>query len=89
MEIQSNVRQAGNTPRVLTKPRVGFNPTMPLNPAGTLPDQAVSVPNAKLTSCNATATADPELEPPDMYSEKCAFRTTPYGERVPTRPVAN
>ena len=48
-ETQSNERHAGTTPRVLSAPRVGFNPTTLLNPAGTRPEPAVSVPSAKLT----------------------------------------
>ncbi len=39
---------------------------MPLNAAGTRPEPAVSVPSAKATSPAATATAEPELEPPEM-----------------------
>jgi hypothetical protein len=39
---------------------------MLLNAAGTLPDPAVSVPREKLTNPIATATADPELEPPEI-----------------------
>ena len=33
-ETQSRLRQAGTTPRVLTRPGVGFRPTMLLKPAG-------------------------------------------------------
>ena len=62
--MQSSERQAGTVPWLLTRPRVGFRPTMLLNAAGTRPDPAVSVPSAKLTSPAATATAEPELEPP-------------------------
>ena len=47
-------------------PTVGFNPTMPLKPAGTRPEPAVSVPSANVTRPRATATAEPELEPPGM-----------------------
>ena len=39
---------------------------MLLNAAGTRPDPAVSVPKAKLTSPAATATAEPELDPPGI-----------------------
>ena len=39
---------------------------MLLNAAGTRPEPAVSVPSAKETSPAATATAEPELEPPAM-----------------------
>ena len=44
-ETQSSVRQAGTTPAVETRPRLGFNPTMLAKPAGTRPDPAVSVPS--------------------------------------------
>src|SRR5438132_874924 len=64
-DTQSSERHAGTTPRLLMQPRVGLSPTMPLHAAGTRPDPAVSVPIAKSTSPRATATADPELEPPD------------------------
>ena len=39
---------------------------MLLNAAGTRPEPAVSVPSAKLARPAATATAEPELEPPEM-----------------------
>src|SRR5271166_940734 len=65
-ETQSSDRQAGTTPRVLIRPRVGFSPTILLKAAGTRPEPAVSVPSAKLTSPAATATAEPELEPPEI-----------------------
>ena len=67
-ETQSSVRQAGTTPAQLISPHVGLRPTMLLNPAGTRPEPAVSVPSAKLTRLSATAIAEPELDPPDMYS---------------------
>src|SRR5689334_5332675 len=88
-DTQSSVRQAGTTPLVLNQPRVGFRPTMLLNAAGTRPEPAVSVPSEKGTSPRATTTAEPALEPPLMYSLRNALLTAPYGERVPTRPVAN
>ena len=65
-DTQSSERQAGTTPAVLRRPRLGFSPTMLLNAAGTRPEPAVSVPSAKLTSPTATLTAEPELEPPTM-----------------------
>ena len=64
IETQSSERHAGTTPRVLIRPRVGLSPTRLLNAAGTRPEPAVSVPRLKLASPAATATADPELEPP-------------------------
>ena len=89
MDTQSNDRHAGTMPRVLILPTLGFSPMMLLKAAGTRPDPAVSVPSAKLASPVATATAEPELEPPEMKSALKLFRQAPYGERVPTNPVAN
>ncbi len=66
IDTQSSDRQAGITPAVLISPRVGLTPTIPLKAAGTRPDPAVSVPRAKATRRAATATAEPELEPPAM-----------------------
>ena len=45
--------------------------------AGTRPDPAVSVPRAKLTSPAATATAEPELEPPETYFGSKTLRQAP------------
>ena len=39
---------------------------MPLHAAGTRPDPPVSEPSANETMSRATATAEPELEPPGM-----------------------
>src|SRR5258706_4727495 len=86
---QSSDRHAGTTPDALTNPRVGFSPTRLLNAAGTRPDPAVSVPTAKLTNPDATATAEPDDEPPGMYRLSKRFRGVPYGQRVPPMPVAN
>ena len=52
------------------------------------PEPAVSVPTPRSAMPSATATAEPELDPPPT-SSGTRVRTTPYGERVPTRPVAN
>ena len=62
---------------------------MPLAAAGTRPDPAVSVPRATSTRPAATATAEPELDPPDTRAGQWAFGQGPWGERVPTSPVAN
>src|ERR1700722_14382821 len=80
IERQSRERHAGTAPRVLTRPRVGFNPTTLLNAAGTRPDPAVSVPKAKLTKPAATATAEPELEPPEIYPSRNTLHGAPYGD---------
>ena len=86
---QSRLRTAGTTPRVLIRPTVGFTPTIPLSAAGTRPEPAVSVPRANGTNPSATATAEPELDPPGTSAGSSAFGGVPYGERVPTSPVAN
>ena len=51
---------------VETSPRLGLRPTMLLSAAGTRPEPAVSVPSASGTRPAATATAEPELDPPGM-----------------------
>ena len=66
METQSSERQAGTTPRVESQPLVGLYPIRLLNAAGTLPDPAVSVPRLKHTKPFASATAEPELDPPEI-----------------------
>jgi len=65
-ETQSMDRHAGTTPLVENNPRVGFRPTMLFRLAGTRPEPAVSVPSAKLTNPDDTATAEPELDPPGI-----------------------
>ena len=69
--------------------RVGFNPTMLPNAAGTRPDPAVSVPSANGTIPAATAQPEPDDDPPGTSAASNTLRGTPYGLRVPTRPVAN
>src|SRR5882762_8401275 len=81
METQSSVRQAGTTPAVLSKPRVGFRPIKLLNAAGTRPDPAVSVPRENVTRPLATATAEPELEPPNVPLVKHAGAGAERGAR--------
>ena len=83
-DTQSSVRQAGTTPAALSQPRVGLSPTMLLKPAGTRPEPAVSVPSENAASPRATTEAEPELDPPLMYSGRNALATAPCGERVPT-----
>ena len=72
-DTQSSVWQAGTTPRTGTAPSVGFSPTMLLSPAGTRPDPAVSVPSAKETRPAATATAEPDEEPPGTMAGSKLF----------------
>lgn len=74
---QSRDRQAGTTPAVGMTPRVGLTPTMPFSAPGTRPDPAVSVPSARSHRPRATATAEPELEPPEIRAGSRAPRTAP------------
>src|SRR5262249_43423564 len=74
---QSSGRQAGTTPAVETSPRLGFKPTMLLNPAGTRPEPAVSVPSASGTRPAATAIAEPVLEPPGISAGSNRLRAMP------------
>ena len=63
----------GIIPDLLTKPVVGFMPTIPFIDDGHEIDPFVSVPIAISTIPIETATADPELEPQGLYASsiKC------------------
>ena len=50
-------------PLRLTKPTVGFMPTMPQLEAGEMTDPSVSVPMDTAQKFEETDEADPELEP--------------------------
>src|SRR5580704_10660599 len=80
MDTQSSVRQAGTTPAVLSTPRVGLRPIKLLNAAGTRPEPAVSVPSANVTWPFATAMAEPELDPPEIYRSSYTHEHAPNGE---------
>ena len=76
IETQSSVLQAGTTPRTESAPRDGLMPTMLFSAAGTRPDPAVSVPRAKETRPRATATPEPDDEPPGTSFASMALRGT-------------
>ena len=76
-DTQSSVRQAGTTPAVGMRPRLGFNPTILLSIAGTRPEPAVSVPSASGTRPAETATPDPELDPPGIRSLRIGLTGMP------------
>src|SRR5260370_42087316 len=86
-EMQSSVRQAGTRPAVEISPRLGFKPTILLSIPGTRPLPAVSVPSASGTRPAATATADPDLDPPGIRSPRTGLTGLPYAERTPTTPA--
>ena len=87
--MQSSERQAGSMPVADSRPMLGLSPTRLLKQAGTRPEPAVSVPRLKQANPLATATAEPELEPPLIMLGSTLFLQAPQGERVPTSPVAN
>ena len=68
----SSVVESGSTPKVLMRPTVTFNPTMPHHDAGMRTEPPVSVPRPHGASEAATATPVPELEPPGA---RCVFRS--------------
>src|SRR6266581_1643996 len=61
-------------PARLTRPTVGFMPTMPQVFAGLMIDPSVSVPTATAQRLALTDTADPELEPDGVRSSTYGFR---------------
>src|SRR5437879_3729586 len=77
IDTQSSDWHAGTTPCALTRPCVGFKPTILLKAAGTRPEPAVSVPREKLTRPATTAMAEPELEPPEMWRGSNALGHAP------------
>ena len=89
MLTQSIDLHAGTTPLQEIRPLLGLNPTMPLSAAGTLPEPAVSVPNANAARPVATAIAEPEEDPPLISSGRSGWVVIPKGDLVPTNPVAN
>ena len=62
----SSVGDSGKIPSVGHKSFVVFNPAMPVKDAGILTDPPVSVPIANGTKPDATATAEPLLDPPGI-----------------------
>ena len=55
-------------PKTLTRPKVGFRPTVPHRAEGTRIDPPVSVPIEAAHRPAAIATAEPALDPPEMRS---------------------
>ena len=64
--IVSSVRDNGNTSRLSIRPSVGLKPTIPQKAAGARIEPPVSEPIAQGARPAATATADPEEDPPEM-----------------------
>src|SRR5882724_7615164 len=81
----------GMIPARLTRPRVGFSPTIPLAEDGHTIDPSVSVPMASAHRFADTAAAEPELDPQGLRSRTYGFLAWPpralqplleWGERM-------
>src|SRR6056297_3068536 len=73
----SCVNEMGMMPSRLTKPTVGFIPTIPLACDGQTMEPFVSVPMASMVRFAETATAEPELEPHGFLSKMYGFFVWP------------
>ncbi len=72
---QSSERALTWMPPTSTTPNVGFRPTMPQTDAGARTEPPVSVPGARSTRPAASATAEPDEEPPGIRDSSCGLRT--------------
>ena len=77
------------TPYRLFLPLVGLNPTSPQRLAGVRTDPPVSVPRLAGTIPAATATADPELDPPGTLLSAQGFFDGQNAQFSPLDPIAN
>ena len=84
----SSVWLSGSTPKVLMRPIVVFRPVIPFQAAGTRTDPPVSVPIAHGARRAATATPEPEDEPPGArcVEESHGFHGVPRCWLVPHAP---
>src|SRR5690625_99212 len=87
----SSFGSSGKTPSVGQIPLLILSENIPLNAAGTRTEPPVSVPIAKAHKPAATATAEPELEPPGIrcISGSCGFLGVPRGADTPVMPKQN
>jgi hypothetical protein len=77
------------TPYLELRPYDGLNPTIPHILAGCLIDPPVSVPSAAGTSHAATATADPDDDPPGIRVGSQGLHAGPNALFSPLPPIAN
>src|SRR5690606_7106089 len=82
----SSDHESGNTPRLLTRPYVGFIPTTPQKEEGMRTDPPVSVPREPKQSPAAVPAADPLLDPPVIFSVSYGFLAGPTWDRSPVGP---
>ena len=64
-------------PKTLTRPKVGFSPTVPQKEEGTRIEPPVSVPTEAAQRPAATAAAEPALDPPGIRSSAHGLCTGP------------
>ncbi len=78
----------GCTPASGTSPMPGFSPTTPQAEAGIRTDPPVSVPSARSQRPAATATAEPEEDPPGQRCTALShgFQGAPTARLVPHAP---
>jgi hypothetical protein len=88
-EMQSREEPKATSPYRLTRPYVGFTPTMPQKLAGWRTEPPVSDPRAAGTTPAATSAADPPDEPPGTRSGSIGCRTRPKAECSVDDPIAN
>src|SRR5438128_9636412 len=74
---------------MLTRPYVGFRPTMPQQAAGPRIDPPVSEPVAPGHMNAATAAPEPPLDPPGTRSSAHGLRVVPYHGLLVVEPAAN
>src|SRR6266404_1702665 len=70
-------------------PKLGLNPTMPLNAAGLMIEPSVWVPSASGTSPAATAAAEPDEDPPGVWSRFQGLTVGPGRRAVSTGRYSN
>ena len=87
--IWSSDEANATIPYRLTRPYVGFIPTIPHSAAGWRIEPPVSVPRESGTWWAATAAADPPLLPPGTVSRSHGLLTGPYAEYSFDEPMAN
>ena len=73
----SSEGQSGRIPARLTRPKVGFRPTMPQHDAGQRIEPPVSVPGASGDHSRCERGPEPPLEPPGTRVGSCGFRHQP------------
>src|SRR6185436_7643796 len=80
---------SGKTPVVGISPYAGFNPTTPQAAAGIRMEPPVSVPMEAQLMPEATAAAEPPLDPPAERAMSCGLRTGPNADSSLVVPNAN